>query len=255
VARSGNWEGKEIRFGIAGSALYTETCTATSSGATNSAVGSFLPLGVLVAMVNMHTGEVIFGGPGSGMYSMIPVVLLTVFIAGLMVGRTPEYLGKKIERYEVKMVMLATILTSSALLLIAACDVMGRFAVGSAWNPPGAATANFSEPGARGFSEALYAFTSAIANNGSAMAGLNANTRWYNLMLGIGMLAGRYLIILPVLAIAGSLARKRRLNVEGSMPTHDVVFVLLLTGMILLVTAVTYLPAFFLGPLAEHFRM
>ena len=235
--------------------LYTETGTATSSGAANCAMGSFLPLAVLVALVNMHTGEVIFGGPGSGMYSMIPVMLLTVFIAGLMVGRTPEYIGKKIERYEVKMVMLATILTSSALLLLATCDILGRFPVGSAWNPQGAATANFSEPGARGFSEALYAFTSAIANNGSAMAGLNTNTRWYNLMLGLGMLAGRYLIILPVLAIAGSLSRKRRLNVEGSMPTHDAVFVLLLTGMILLVTAVTYLPAFFLGPLAEHFRM
>jgi K+-transporting ATPase ATPase A chain len=153
------------------------------------------------------------------------------------------------------MVALATILTSSALLLLATSDLLGRFPVGSAWNPPGAATANFSQQGAHGFSEALYAFTSAVANNGSAMAGLNANTRWYNLLLGLGMLAGRYLIILPVLAIAGSLARKRRVIAEGSMPTHGPVFVALLTGMILLLTAITYLPAFFLGPIAEYFTM
>jgi K+-transporting ATPase ATPase A chain len=250
-----NWEGKEARFGIAGSALFAEASTATSSGAMNSAHGSFRPLGTLVQLVNMHTGEVVFGGPGCGMYSMIPVVLLTVFIAGLMVGRTPEYLGKRIERFEVQMVALATILTSSALLLLATSDLLGRFPVGSAWNPPGAATANFSQQGAHGFSEALYAFTSAVANNGSAMAGLNANTPWYNLLLGLGMLAGRYLIILPVLAIAGSLARKRRVIAEGSMPTHGPVFVALLTGMILLLTAITYLPAFFLGPIAEYFTM
>ncbi len=252
---SANWEGKEARFGVGGSVLFAETSTATSSGAMNSAHGSFRPMGTLVQLVNMHTGEVIFGGPGCGMYSMIPVVLLTVFIAGLMVGRTPEYLGKKIERFEVQMVALSTILTSSALLLLATSDLLGRFPVGSPWNPPGAATANFSQQGAHGFSEALYAFTSAVANNGSAMAGLNANTPWYNLLLGLGMLAGRYLIILPVLAIAGSLARKRRVIAEGSMPTHGLVFVALLTGMILLLTAITYLPAFFLGPIAEHFTM
>ena len=153
------------------------------------------------------------------------------------------------------MVTIAAILTSAALLLLAASDLFGRFAVNSAWNPPGPATANFSEPGPRGFSEALYAFTSAVYNNGSAMSGLNTNTRWYNLLLGLGMLAGRYLTILPVLAIAGSLARKKRFTMDGAMPTHGPVFVVLLTGVILLVTALTYLPSFFLGPLAEHFRM
>jgi len=251
----GNWEGKETRFGIGGSALFAETATATSSGAANSMYGSYRPLGVLTLLINMHTGEVIFGGPGSGMYSMILVVLLTVFIAGLMVGRSPEYLGQKIERFEVQMVTVAAILTSAALLLLATSDLFGRFAAGSPWNPPGPATANFSEQGPRGFSEALYAFTSAVYNNGSAMAGLNSNTRWYNLLLGLGMLAGRYLVILPVLAIAGSLAKKKRFTMDGAMPTHGPVFVVLLTGVILLVTALTYLPSFFLGPLAEHFRL
>jgi K+-transporting ATPase ATPase A chain len=254
-AERGNWEGKEARFGIGASALFAETATATSSGAANSMYGSYRPLAVLTLLINMHTGEVIFGGPGSGMYSMILVVLLTVFIAGLMVGRSPEYLGQKIERFEVQMVTIAAILTSAALLLLAACDLFGGFVAGSAWNPPGAATANFSEPGPRGFSEAPYAFTSAVYNNGSAMAGLNTNTRWYNLLLGLGMLAGRYLVILPVLAIAGSLAAKKRFTMDGAMPTNGPVFVVLLTGVILLVTALTYLPSFFLGPLAEHFRI
>ncbi len=241
-AERGNWEGKDLRFGTAGAGLFAEVATASSSGAGNGALGSFTPLGVLVLLINMHTGEVVFGGPGSGMYSMLVLVLLTIFIAGLMVGRTPEYLGQKIEKYEVKMVTLAMLLTSAALLFLAATDV-SRPAFDAV-----------TQQGPRGFTESLYAFTSAVANNGSAMAGLNANNPWYDTLLALGMLAGRYLVILPVLAIAGSLARKKRYTMEGAMPTHGFVFGLLLCAVTLLVTGITYLPAFFLGPLAEYFQ-
>jgi K+-transporting ATPase ATPase A chain len=187
---------------------------------------------------------------------MFLLVLVTVFIAGLMVGRTPEYLGKKIEGKEIKLVMLSLVATAAAMLLFSAASMMIQFMPGSAFNPPGPPIANLGNPGPHGLSEILYDNASAVATNGSAFAGLNANTPWFNLTLGLEMLIGRFLVIIPALAIAGNLARKRRIaSTIGTMPTNGPLFVALLIGTVFLVTALTFLPAFSLGPVAEHYRM
>ncbi|MCY0386701.1 potassium-transporting ATPase subunit KdpA [Robbsia sp. Bb-Pol-6] len=241
----GNAEGKETRFGIAQSALFTVTTTATSSGATDAAHDSLTPLGGLVPMLFMQLGEMIFGGVGSGLYSMLAFAVLAVFIAGLMIGRTPEYLGKKIEAYEMKMVAVAVLLTPFLVLIGTAIAVMSR-----------AGAAGILNPGAHGFSEVLYAFSSAANNNGSAFAGLTVNTPFYNVLLGIAMWLGRFVWIVPVLAIAGALAGKKRLaQTAGTLPTHGPLFVTLLLGTIVLVGALTYVPALALGPVVEHLTM
>ena len=252
----GNMEGKEVRFGVAGSALFSVVGTASSDGAVNSAHDSFTPLAELIQMLNLKTGEVIFGGTGSGILSMILMVLVAVFIAGLMVGRSPEYLGKRIEAKDIKMVMLALVVAAAANLIISCGTFLVHFPTHSYWNPPGAPVANLGNAGPHGLSEILYANASAVGTNGSALAGLNANTPWFNLTLGLEMLIGRFLVIVPALALAGNLARKRRVPVTvGTMPTHGVLFVVLLTGTILIVTALTFFPALSLGPIAEHFLM
>jgi K+-transporting ATPase ATPase A chain len=252
----GNMEGKETRFGIAASAVFSVVSTASSDGAVNSAHDSYTPWSTLVQMFNLKSGEVIFGGTGSGIMSMILIVMITIFIAGLMVGRSPEYLGKKIEGKEIKMVMLAFVVTAAATLLFSSLPFLVKLAPGSYWNPGGALTSNLGNPGAHGLSEILYANGSAVATNGSAMAGLNANTPWFNLTLGLGMLIGRFLMIIPALAIAGSLARKRRMSATiGTMPTDGVVFLVVLLGTIFLVTALTFFPAFCLGPIAEAYQI
>jgi potassium-transporting ATPase potassium-binding subunit len=251
-----NMEGKEVRFGGAASALFSMVSTASSDGAVNSSHDSFTPLAGLVQMFNLKSGEVIFGGTGSGLISMFLLVLVTVFIAGLMVGRTPEYLGKKIEGKEIKLVMLSLVATAAAMLLFSAASLMLHLPSGSAFNPPGPPTNNLGNPGPHGLSEILYANASAVATNGSAFAGLNANTPWFNLTLGLEMLIGRFLVIIPALAIAGSLARKRKVAATlGTMPTNSPLFVALLIGTVFLVTALTFLPAFSLGPVAEHYHM
>jgi K+-transporting ATPase ATPase A chain len=250
----GNMEGKETRFGIAGSAPFAVVSTASSDGAVDSAHDSYMPLSTLVQMFNLKSGEVIFGGTGSGLMSMLLIVLVTIFIAGLMVGRTPEYLGKRIDGKEIKMVMLAFGLTAAATLLFTSLSLVVRVSRDNYWNPPGKVTANLGNAGAHGLSEVLYANASAVATNGSAMAGLNANTPWFNLTLGLEMLIGRFLTIIPALAIAGNLARKRRMaETLGTMPTHGMLFVGLLLGTIVLVTALTFLPVLCLGPIAENY--
>jgi potassium-transporting ATPase potassium-binding subunit len=252
----GNMEGKEVRFGIAGSALFSVASTASADGAVNSSHDSFTPLGGLAQIFNLTTGEVIFGGVGTGIVSMIFMVLVTVFIAGLLVGRTPEYLGKKIETKEMKMVMLSIVATGAATLLFAGATFLVAFPRASYWNAAGALTENLTNRGAHGLSEVIYANASAVATNGSAFAGLNANSPWYNLTLGLEMLIGRFLVIIPALAIAGSLARKKRLVVTGgTIPTHGPLFAALLLGAIVLVTALTFFPALSLGPIAEHYLM
>jgi len=252
----GNMEGKEVRFGVAASGLFSVVSTASSDGAVNSAHDSFTPLAGLVQMFNLKSGEVIFGGTGSGIVSMLLTVLVAVFLAGLMVGRTPEYLGKKIEAREMKMVMLAYVITAVATLAFSCLPFVSRFAPAGYWNPQGPLTANLGNPGPHGLSEILYAYGSAAATNGSAMAGLNANTPWFNLTLGLGMLVGRFAVIVPALAIAGSLAQKRRTEATtGTMPTHGPLFAGLLMATVVLVTALTFLPAFSLGPIAENFLM
>jgi potassium-transporting ATPase potassium-binding subunit len=252
----GNMEGKETRFGIAASAVFSVVSTASSDGAVNSAHDSYMPLSTLVQMFNLKSGEVIFGGTGSGIISMILIVMVTIFIAGLMVGRSPEYLGKKIEGKEVKMIMLALVLTAAATLLFSALPFLLKLPPKSYWNPGGALTSNLGNPGPHGLSEVLYAYGSAVATNGSAMAGLNANTPWFNLTLGLGMLIGRFMTLIPALAIAGSLARKkRRVATIGTMPTEGLLFLILLLGTILLVTALTFFPAFCLGPIAEAYQL
>jgi K+-transporting ATPase ATPase A chain len=256
IVEAANMEGKEVRFGPMASALFSVVSTASSDGAVNSLHDSFTPLAGLVQMFNLKSGEVIFGGTGSGLVSMFLLVLVTVFIAGLMVGRTPEYLGKKIEGKEIKLVMLSLVATATAMLLFSAASLMVHFSPGSVINPPGPPTANLGNTGPHGLSEILYANASAVATNGSSFAGLNANTPWFNLTLGLEMLIGRFLVIIPALAIAGSLARKRKLAATiGTMPTNGPMFVALLIGTIFLVTALTFLPAFSLGPVAEHYRM
>lgn len=238
----GNLEGKETRFGIADSALFAAITTAASCGAVNAMHDSFTPLGGLVPLVLMQLGEVVFGGVGSGLYGMLVFAVLAVFIAGLMIGRTPEYLGKKIEAYEMKMMSIAILVTPIIVLAGTAIAVLaadGR--------------AGILNPGAHGFSEILYALTSAANNNGSAFAGLSANTPFYNTLLGIAVWFGRFGVIVPVLALAGALAAKKRLPVtEGTMPTHGPLFVVLLIVTVLLVGLLNYVPALALGPIVEH---
>jgi K+-transporting ATPase ATPase A chain len=238
----GNMEGKESRFGIAASALFATITTATSCGAVNSMHDSFTPLGGFVPLFQMQLGEVVFGGVGTGLYSMLIFAIVGVFIAGLMIGRTPEYLGKKIEAFEIKM--------SSIAILVMPFIVLTGTAVAVTLTAGKAGVAN---PGAHGFSEILYAFSSAGNNNGSAFAGLSANTPFYNLALGLVMWLGRYWPIVAVLAIAGSLAAKKRVPVTaGTMLTYGPTFVILLIGTVLLVGALTFVPALALGPIVEH---
>ena len=238
----GNMEGKEARFGIAASALFATITTDASCGAVNAMHDSFTPLGGLVPLVNMQLGEVVFGGTGTGLYGMLIFAILAVFIAGLMIGRTPEYLGKKIETHEMKMSSIAILVTPLLVLLGAAVAVMSD-----------AGRAGIANPGAHGFSEILYALTSAGNNNGSAFAGLSANTPFYNVLLAVAMWFGRFGVIVPVLAIAGSLAAKKRIAVTpGTMPTHGALFVALLVGVVLLVGLLNYVPALALGPVVEH---
>ncbi|MGB4912890.1 MAG: potassium-transporting ATPase subunit KdpA [Candidatus Dechloromonas phosphoritropha] len=242
---AGNMEGKETRFGIAESGLFATITTLASCGAVNAMHDSFMPLGGLVPLVDMQLGEVVFGGVGTGLYGMLVFAILAVFVAGLMIGRTPEYLGKKIEAYEMKMVSLVILVTPMLVLVgtaIAVSVAAGKAGVGN--------------PGAHGFSEILYAFTSAANNNGSAFAGLSANTPFYNVMLGIAMWFGRFGVIVPVLAIAGSLAAKKRIPVgAGTLPTHGPLFVTLLIGTVLLVGLLNYVPALALGPVIEHLML
>jgi K+-transporting ATPase ATPase A chain len=252
----GNMEGKETRFGIADSALFATVTTDASCGAVNSMHDSMTPLGGLVPLFNIQLGEVVFGGVGAGLYGMLMFAILAVFIAGLMVGRTPEYLGKKIEQKEVKMAMIAMLVLAASILFFAASSSIVDFAKNSYWNPPGPASANTNNPGAHGFSEILYAFTSATGNNGSAFGGINPNTPWYNLTIGFAMLIGRFLMLLPLLAIAGSLAAKKQVPVSaGTFPTHGPLFVTLLVGVVVIVGALTYFPALSLGPIVEHLML
>ncbi len=252
----GNMEGKEVRFGIASSALWATATTDASNGSVNSMHDSYTPLGGLIPMFDIQADEVIFGGVGSGLYGILLYAILGVFIAGLMVGRTPEYLGKKIEQKEVKMAMVAIIVTAFSILAFAALSSMARFPAHGYWNPPGPATANFNNAGPHGFSELLYAFSSASENNGSAFVGINVNTPWYNLFLGLAMLIGRFGFILPALAVAGSLATKKKVPVtSGTLPTHGALWVGLLVATIVIVGALTFFPALSLGPIVEHFLM
>lgn len=252
----GNMEGKEVRFGIPSSALFAVVTTDASCGAVNSMHDSFTPLGGLVPLVNIQLGEVVFGGVGAGLYGMLMFAILAVFIAGLMVGRTPEYLGKKIEQKEVKMVMLAVLILAASILLFAGASAVADFTRNGWANPPGPATANLNNGGPHGLSEMLYAYTSGTGNNGSAFAGINANTPWYNITIGLAMLIGRFLMIIPLLAVAGSLAGKKLVPASaGTLPTHGPLFVALLVGAVLIVGALTFFPALALGPVVEHFLM
>ena len=214
-------EGKDVRFGIAGSTLFATATTDASCGAVNSMHDSYTPLGGFIPLFNLQTDEVIFGGVGSGLYGMLLYAIVGVFIAGLMVGRTPEYLGKKIEQKEVKMAMVAIIATAFSILVFAAISAVIPFAKNGYWNPPGAPIANLNNSGPHGFSELLYAFSSASENNGSAFAGINVNTPWYNLMTGLAMLIGRFGFILPTLAIAGSLATKKKVPTTSRHAPHS----------------------------------
>jgi len=241
----GNMEGKEVRFGINASALFAAITTAASCGAVNAMHDSFTPLGGAVPLVMMQLGEVVFGGVGAGLYGMLVFAILAVFIAGLMIGRTPEYLGKKIEAHEMKMVSIAILATPLLVLLGTAAAVLAE-----------AGRAGIANPGPHGFTELLYALSSAANNNGSAFAGLSANTPFYNGLLAVAMWFGRFAVIVPVLAIAGSLAAKKRLAVtEGTLPTHGPLFVVLLIGTVLLVGLLNYVPALALGPVVEHLML
>ena len=252
----GNMEGKEVRFGVASSALYATVTTDASCGAVNSMHDSYTPLGGLVPLFNIMTGEVIFGGVGAGLYGILLYCILAVFIAGLMVGRTPEYLGKKIEKKEVKMAMLAVIATAFSVLVFTALSSVIDFPAKGYWNPQGAAIANLNNNGPHGFGEILYAYASGTGNNGSAFAGISANTPWYNLTIGLAMWIGRFLFLIPLLAAAGSLAAKKKVPATaGTFPTHGPLFVGLLVGTVLIVGALTYFPALSLGPVVEHYLM
>jgi K+-transporting ATPase ATPase A chain len=238
----GNMEGKEVRFGIANSALWASATTAASNGSVNSMHDSFAPLGGLIPLWLMQLGEIVFGGVGSGLYGILVFAIVAVFVAGLMVGRTPEYLGKKIESFEMKMAALAILIPGFLVLIGTAVAVVTR-----------AGVAGIANPGPHGFSEILYAFSSAANNNGSAFAGLSANTPFYNTLLGVAMFFGRFWIKIPVLAIAGSLAAKKQVPAgAGTLPTHTPLFVVFLVGVIVIVGALTFLPALALGPIAEH---
>ena len=252
----GNMEGKEVRFGIANSTLWATITTDTSAGAVNSMHDSFLPIAGLVPLLNMMTDIVIFGGVGAGLYGILIYCIVAVFIAGLMVGRTPEYLGKKLEQKEVKMAMLAIIVTSASILVFSAISSQIHFPEKGYWNPPGAAIANMNNSGPHGLSEILYAYTSSTGNNGSAFAGINVNTPWYNLTLGLAQLIGRFLFLIPILAAAGSLAAKKKVPVtSGTFPTHGPLFVGLLIGTVIIIAVLTYFPAVSLGPIVEHYLM
>jgi K+-transporting ATPase ATPase A chain len=252
----GNMEGKEVRFGIPASALFAVVTTDASCGAVNSMHDSFTPMGGLVPLVNIQLGEVIFGGVGAGLYGMLMYAILAVFLAGLMVGRTPEYLGKKIEQKEVKMAMLAMLVLAASILLFSSGGIAAHFAKNSWINPPGPGVANLTNNGPHGLSEMLYAFTSATGNNGSAFGGMSGNTPFFNTTLGFAMLIGRFLMMIPLLAAAGSLAKKKTVPVSaGTFPTHGVLFVGWLVAVILIVGALTFFPALSLGPVVEHFLM
>jgi K+-transporting ATPase ATPase A chain len=240
-----NMEGKEVRFGIANSALWEVATTAASNGSVNSMHDSYTPLGGMTALIMMQLGEIIYGGVGSGLYGMLLFVIVAMFVAGLMVGRTPEYLGKKIEAKEVKMAMLAILVLPLMMLGLTAISVVTPFGLSS-----------IQAAGPHGFSEALYLFTSQAANNGSAFAGINGNTPWYNIAGGLSMLVGRYFVIIPMMAIAGSLAAKKIVPASaGTFPTHGPLFVGLLIGVIIIIGGLTFFPALALGPIAEHFAM
>jgi K+-transporting ATPase ATPase A chain len=242
----GNMEGKECRFGIANSALFATVTTDASCGAINSWHDSFTPLGGLVPLTNIMLGEVIFGGVGAGMYGILVFIILSVFIAGLMVGRTPEYLGKKVQAYDVQMAMLVVLVFPLTILVLTAISVVS----------PDFGTSSILNPGPHGLSEILYAFTSGTGNNGSAFGGLNANTRWYNITIGFATLIGRFFMIIPMLAIAGSLGRKKRVPPSpGTFPVTTPLFSALLVGVILIVGALTFFPALSLGPIVEHLLM
>jgi K+-transporting ATPase ATPase A chain len=245
AAPGGNMEGKEVRFGIANSALFATVTTDASCGAVNGMHDSFTPLGGMVPLVNIMLGEVIFGGVGAGLYGMLVFVILAVFIAGLMVGRTPEYLGKKIQAYEVQMAMLAVLIFPLTILVLSGISSVARFG-----------TSSIANPGPHGLSEILYAFTSGTGNNGSAFGGLNANTRWYNLTIGLSTLVGRFFVIIPMLAVAGSLGRKKRVPPSaGTFPVTTPLFAALLVSVVLIVGALTFFPALSLGPIVEHLSM
>ncbi|MGP5213722.1 potassium-transporting ATPase subunit KdpA [Psychrobacter immobilis] len=242
---SGNMEGKEVRFGIVASSLFATITTAASCGAVNAMHDSFTPMGGFGLMLQMQLGEVVFGGVGAGLYGMLLFAILAVFVSGLMIGRTPEYLGKKIEPFEMKMVVLALLAAPTMVLMGTAISVMTTNGQAGIFNPS-----------AHGFSEVLYAFSSAANNNGSAFAGLGANSVFYNSMLGLAMVVGRFGVIIPVLALAGSLAKKPRLEVNsGTLPTTTPLFVGLLVGTVLMIGALTFIPALALGPIVEHIWM
>jgi K+-transporting ATPase ATPase A chain len=241
----GNMEGKEVRFGIANSALFATVTTDASCGAVNSMHDSFTPLGGLVPLFNIMLGEIIIGGVGSGLYGMLLFAILTVFIAGLMVGRTPEYLGKKIEAKEIKMTVLAILVMPIVILVLTAIASVSKAGLAGPLNP-----------GPHGFSEILYGYSSGAGNNGSAFAGLSANTAFYNTSIGLAMLLGRFFVIIPMMAVAGSLVKKKVVPVSaGTFPTHGPLFVGLLVAVILVVGGLTFFPALSLGPIVEHFML
>jgi K+-transporting ATPase ATPase A chain len=241
----GNMEGKEVRFGIVNSALYATITTDASCGAVNSMHDSFTPLGGMIPLLNIMLGEIIFGGVGAGLYGMLVMIVLTVFIAGLMVGRTPEYLGKKIEAKDVKMAMLYVLVFAFSILVFSAWSSVATYGASKVKNA-----------GPHGLSEIVYAFVSGTGNNGSAFAGLNANTLWYNTMTGLAMLIGRFLMIIPMMAIAGNLASKKIVPPSaGTFPVHTPLFVVLLIGVTLIVGALTFFPMLSVGPIVEHFLM
>jgi K+-transporting ATPase ATPase A chain len=245
VAADGNMEGKEVRFGIFNSALFATITTDASCGAVNSMHDSFTPLGGFVPLFNIQLGEVIFGGVGAGLYGILVFVVLAVFIAGLMVGRTPEYLGKKIESYDVKMSMLALLVLAIDILVFTAWAIVSKWGTGA-----------MNNGGPHGFSEILYAYTSGTGNNGSAFAGISANTPWLNTTIGVAMLIGRFLMIVPIMALAGSLVRKKVTPASaGTFPVYGGTFFILLIGTVLLIGALNFVPALALGPIVEHFLM
>jgi K+-transporting ATPase ATPase A chain len=251
----GNMEGKEVRFGVANSGLWATATTAASNGSVNSMHDSYTPLGGLVPMWLMQLGEIVFGGVGSGLYGMLVFAIIAVFVAGLMVGRTPEYLGKKIEAFEMKMAALVILIPPLVVLGFTAIAVLGP---GLEYAAPdtGEVKSNLNNPGAHGFSEILYAYSSAGNNNGSAFAGLTANEPFYNATLGLAMLASRFWLIVPVLAIAGSIARKKCTPPGlGTLPTHTPLFVVMLVSVVIIVGALTFIPALALGPVVEQLQM
>jgi K+-transporting ATPase ATPase A chain len=243
TAPGGNMEGKEVRFGVADTSLFATITTDASCGAINGMHDSFTPLGGMIPLANIMLGEVVFGGVGSGLYGMLIFVVLSVFIAGLMVGRTPEYLGKKIESFDVKMSMLYALIFPLIILSLTAVFVLS----------PNIGLSSLNNPGPHGLTEILYAFTSGAGNNGSAFAGLNANTWWYNVMLGWDMLAGRLLMMIPVIALAGNLAQKKSVPPSpGTFPVNTALFTVLLVGTVIILGALTFFPALSLGPILEH---